>query len=768
MKNRLFGSLITLTLSSLILTIFFGKSIFHLNSTYFSSSGDGFKAYYGAMYHVKYDTLASRTMAMNYPFGEMITFTDSQSPVSNSIRFFSRYIVDISDYTPGIINGCMLISFILAALFIFLILCELDVAWWYSSAVAIGISMLSPQIARMGGHFSLSWLFWIPVMVYWLIRFNKTRSVLFTLLIGFTTLLAGKMHLYFVGMFGFLIGGYWFWRFIWYKKTTTYWYRDILFFFAQYLLPVIILQSSISFNDIVTDRTSFPYGFFVFLGHPAAILLPSGQPWAFIPRIITVFNHISWEALSWIGQTALAGILAGIFFFIKKIIRRKPLGKLTGSTPLNVLFWVSVVALIFSFGVPFVFDLKSWADYLGPLRQLRALARFGWLFYYLINIVVFARIFSLAYKKPASLTWKIVSFFALAVLFFDGFWNMHGNIMSLKNRIPELEDTENKTEINQWIHKLDVSDYQAIIPVPYFHNGSENIWIDGDHQAKETTMIACLKSGLPTTGVEMSRTSISQTFINYTLFSEPLQKPELTDFLPNQKPFLVLWMNSYTPNEQESLLLEGAVPVLKNEKFTLLSLPVVSISNSSENWRQKCLEKFNESPLFSSGTLKIADSLEFFKYLHFDTLPATNTLRGSGAFTYPSRKWKTLYEDTLKHVPSGKKLILSFWVNGYQQDACMRANLEIFQKNSRTDEVTNYIYSDFFRHLKAFTEDWALVEIEIETMSDDEYVKASVRNTVLPDKIYTLDEMLIREKTLDIWEEDGKYLYMDTRRFNLR
>jgi hypothetical protein len=75
MKNRLYGIGLALGLSLIFLVIFFGKIIRDPNNVYFSISGDGLKAYYVALYHVKHDTLDFRTSGMNYPFGEIIPFT---------------------------------------------------------------------------------------------------------------------------------------------------------------------------------------------------------------------------------------------------------------------------------------------------------------------------------------------------------------------------------------------------------------------------------------------------------------------------------------------------------------------------------------------------------------------------------------------------------------------------------------------------------------------------------------------------------------------
>jgi hypothetical protein len=87
---------------------------------------------------------------MNYPFGELYTYTDGQLPVVNAIRFISGHLFDIRDYTVAVLNLLMLFSIVAGAIFICLILMETGVSWWYSALASVGIAILSPQIGRYG------------------------------------------------------------------------------------------------------------------------------------------------------------------------------------------------------------------------------------------------------------------------------------------------------------------------------------------------------------------------------------------------------------------------------------------------------------------------------------------------------------------------------------------------------------------------------------------------------------------------------------------
>lgn len=764
MNNKIKGLLFTFVLSFVVIFLFFGNILKDPDNFYFSAGGDGFKAYYGAIYHLEHDTTTMRMNGMNYPYGEMVFFTGSQPVVVNTVKFISNNITDISNHIVGIMNLMMIFSILIAAIFIFLIFSEFNLKWWYASVAAIGICMLSPQIARFGGHFSLSYLFWIPLMIYLIIRFDKKPGFIVSVLIGVVTFLASVMQLYFAGFFGFIIGLYWFSRLFGKKREHISFLSGAFHFFIQYILPVVAIQLLIGMNDNVTDRTNYPYGFFAFMGHPFAVFFPSGRPYSFVPQVLAVFKHISWEELSFVGVAATGGFITGTVFFLKKLFAGKKFYRITGFTILNVLFWSSFAALLFSFGVPFVFGLEGLADYIGPLKQLRALGRFSWLFFYMLNIVLFVNLYHKSVNEKGKPVWKVITVVALFFLLFDGVWNIYTNSRNLQNRRPVLEDKENTTPVNEWANEINPEDYQAIIPIPFFHVGSENIWVESKHSTQELTMMASLKTGLPTTAVQLSRTSIGQTYKNLAITTDPLEKFQLLDDLPNQKPFLLLFNRDHYPDDNEIRLLNASKLIYQNDKIELRRLPVEKLKNLHSKHATKVLEHFNKEKLFERNGFLTNDSASFFIYRNYDEFETGVSFAGKGAMKYSAVKWAALVEDTLKNVTAGNKYVAGFWMYNYKKDGFLRAHLEIIQKELSTDKTTNYIYTDVHRHIKALYGKWALIEIEFETKSESERFKISVRNTILKDNEFILDELLVREKGVNLYRIKGRNLFKNGRK----
>ncbi|MDX8338369.1 hypothetical protein SLH46_04180 [Draconibacterium sp. IB214405] len=749
MSYKVKGIILTTILAFFVVFIFFGKIIQNPNEFCFSADGDGFKAYYGAMYHVQHDSTFMRMNGMNYPYGEMVFFTGCQPLVANAIKLFSTTIFDIGDNVVGIMNLLMIFSIVIAALCMFLIFYELDVDWVFASVVAAGICMLSPQLARFGGHFSLSWMFWIPLMLWLVIRFDKKPNYLRALVIGCVTFLAGAMHMYFIAFYGFIIGLYLLGQLL-HKNRKFGLLKGVIFFFIQYVFPVILFQLIISVNDPVTDRTAFPYGFWAYMGNPLGVFLPYGKPYSWVPRVITAFRHVSWESFAFIGMSALFGFCIGVFYFFRKLFKKKNPFNITDQFISNILFWASFVALLFSFGLPFKFGFESLVDQLGPLRQLRALARFSWLFFYMLNIVVFYSLYKKIENSGKNLIWIGIGTIAILFLLYDGAWNTWINSRSIQNEKPLLTDVNNELPANKWVNEINPEDYQAILPLPYFHVGSENIWIESQQNTQELTMLASLKTGLPTTGVQLSRTSIGQTYKNYALVTEPLEPFKILSDLPSGKPFLLLFNRKHYATPEEERLIKAGDLLYQDEFLELRKLSVEKLEGLHDQYLKKIESEIKGTQLYKKGNYLMTDSAKMFIHKTFDDASTEHVFYGAGALQYPGEHWKVVLEDTL-NLAAGKKYKLSFWMSDYKEDGRLRTVVEFVQRDGKTKEVSNYFYSDAHRHIKGFQNEWALIELNFETKTENEVIKLAIRNTTLKNETLVIDELIIREEDLDVY-----------------
>ncbi|WP_120272687.1 hypothetical protein [Mangrovibacterium diazotrophicum] len=749
MNNQLKGIMLTLGLSLLLLFAHFGKLIQSPNQYYFSSSGDGFKSYYGALYHASFDSTYVHFEGMNYPVGESVIFTDNLYPLVNPIKFLAKHGVDLRGQLVGIINLSMLAGIVLGAFFLFLLFFDLKLPWWYSAIVAVGVCFLSPQIDRLAGHFTLSYILWIPAILYLLNRFVQTRSFQISLQIGIVVFTASMMHMYFAGFFALLM--MFFWLGLWGEDGFSK--RSLWNAFAhlgiQYVLPVFLLLFLLHSQDFVNDRPSHPYGFLVYLAHPVSVFLPHGKPWEWVPAYIGVFRHLDWESWAYIGGVATIGTLTGIAIGVGKLLRRHRIE--INEKDRVLAFWVlaGIAALLLSFGLPFKAGLESIVEYLGPLKQLRALARFSWLFYYVINILVFTILWRWSDNGRSSKVKTVLIWAALLLLHVEAWYQSHQLSPHLQNKFPALADQQNKEDENAWVEKIDVQKYQAIIPLPYFHVGSENIWIQQGDDALKNCFLVSLKTGLPTTAVMMGRTSIAQTFRNYNLFLEPLNRIEFVDDLSDRRDFLVMKSNDFNPGHSDQRLLDGALYLCSGPDFELYSLSPDSIAVFPKRYADHQKSLLDSLQFTGKGTSLSTDTSAYF---FSTTIP----------MPIRSVEWNTLLDETITEGKEGDQYLLSLWLRHYSDDGAVRFVVEHFQKDEEAKTI-GYTYDDIPHYLKALDGDRALFEIPIKLLRDAPPLKISVRNTVLPRKLYIFDQVMIRRDDTHVLQTIGSDRWLDNR-----
>ncbi len=542
------------------------------------------------------------------------------------------------------------------------------------------------------------------------------------ILLGFTVYLSAGMHLYFLGFWGFFIGIYWLYRFINDKKAYKNFYYW-LHFFIQLILPFLILQLIIKYHDQVIDRTTRPWGFFTFRSQR--------EPYTQFLQSIDGYPNYEWETYAFIGMVALIGFLIGIYKLINRIIGKKSFLKITDQKMLNILFWASIIALLFSFALPFSLGMGWLLEYLTPIRQLRGLARFSWLFFYMLNIVVFYGIHQYYIKNRRKGT--ILMLIAVSFLFYDGYANITDTNKNIQNKINKLSDKENISVENQWIHNINFEDYQAMLPLPYFHVGSESIWLEAPCGILTQSLIISMKTGLPSMGTMLSRTSLSETYKSVQLIMQPYNPYKiLTDF-PNQKPLLVVAAtNCSALKESEKKIIKKSQFLFKLDAFSYYKLTLDSLRTLPIAGKAAYQEEFSnivrQSKLENSG----------YVYESFDHLTSKETQKGRGAFQGNFRDNKVIFEAELLGGIKNNNYMVRFWVKDYQKDLYARSVVIVQQKNENGDVIRSFS-DQIFRQFIRIDKDWIQIEVPITLAKNNPKIVVTLKNKYLDNKNFNVD-----------------------------
>jgi len=764
--NKLKGLIILLALSIAIVFFFFKEPIKNPNSTFFASGGDGLKDYYTTSYFVEYDTCYFHTYSMNYPHGENILFTGNQPSISFFIKFISDNIVDITDYTVAILNLFMLFSIILGTVLLYLLFQHFKLPVIYSIIAAIGITFLSPQIARLAGHFSLSYIFVIPAILYCIVKFHEKPTYWKSIILALLFIWFFGFHVYMIGFYSIVVVLYW--VIIFAIKRNKLNYKTGFFHFSiQFLIPVFLILLINIITDDVADRSSYPWGFLHYTAYFQSILLPIGRPYAQFLYKISSFDSIDWEGFAFVGTTAAIGFLVICFNVVKKVSKRQKINVFNldeHKLLLNVLLIISIIGLLYSFGLPFKLGLKSLVDYIGPLKQMRGIARFSWIFFYVINIYVFYYLWEMRkiiIKKPVYILLIGVGF---SFLLYDAYYNVNFWSSFVNNKIPELSKDSEKTP--EWKKIINQGNYQAILPLPYFHIGSENIWIEPVDGINNKNFIVSWKTGLPSMGVYLSRTSLSQTIINNQLCWEEYRKPKIISKLNPEKDILLLTLKNQDkiPEPQINLIRKSHF-LYENDDFRLYQTPFDSLATLASNLYLETMQEYKNKKLFDHGTYK-SDS----KNKNFMVYKSSKNQRSNEFYIEKeSNKQKIIYngsfyETKLPLDNEQTEYVLSFWISDIYTDLLLRSRL-IFELSDSENTVYDYQSHSLFDLIKTVDKNWALIELTFNVEKIEHFLKFRIRNRNLRNNFYNIDEIMIRPKNVSVYNKTDNYIMKNNRFF---
>jgi hypothetical protein len=539
--------------------------LFHPNEFLLTGDGDGLKSYYSFVYHLNVDSSLLHFGGMNYPHGEHYLYTDGFP----AIAWLIQLLPFLKPHGIFIIHFTLILSLLFTPLFIYLILRKFHVHEWISVLGALSLFILQPQFPRLFSHLSLAYSIFFPLSWYLILRHKEQRtSTKWIVLLVFNQLFWYFMHPYLGFMVTIFYGIDWV---IEQGKKGAFW-KQRLITFVPVLLPVLIVQLLLKLTDTIGDRPTTPYGFFEYQAHWKSIFLPdSGPIHDWIAHYVT-FDEFRWEGYAYIGSLSILMISFGIGFLIWRLLK-KSTKKIEFPAAFIPALLAAFFLLILSFGYPFNGN-PHWLDHLTFLKQFRALGRFSWVFYYVIGVLgifllnkLYEWLQGLERQHRFQHKSLMMILLVLCLQISEGMTLLKVPVHFEKN----IFDWKNLSSAEkQLIRSADKmkSGVKAILPLPWFHIGSEIYGKEADPSTLRNTFLLSVHTGIPIYAVMLGRTSKQQTldYFHFFLRSEQALKSGLCPLLIYHPPSADLY------GEDEQKLLSDAVQIQANTMGELLIL----------------------------------------------------------------------------------------------------------------------------------------------------------------------------------------------------
>ena len=777
-KNRL-GLIIFLLLTCIVLYSRFGPILTASKNQVIQAYGDAFNAYNLVTYHAKYDSTYTLFEGMAYPYGEHVTIASAIPLVSNSLKFLKNIGFDLTDYCIPILHYSMLLSYLVCAIFLYLLFSRLALPPWYSMIVAIGLTMMAPQTERLFGHYGLAHLYAIPATLYFLMRFDEKPSWSISVGLFLTVFITSLIQFYFFAITAFMIGFFYFFSFL--KKArpsennSKKWtfpkadfFQYALHFSFQVLLPYLLFLWWFAQYE-VPNRPDKPYGFTIFVSHWEGLFTTLRMPYfQWINDHIIPIRKVNFEGQAYIGIVAVAVFLVMLYYWVRRLSFFQQITVITSKKAKKVsenelilmqglekyvyddadflrrLFAMAFLLLVFSFGIPFVIPgLEGLLDYAGPLKQFRSVGRFNWIFYFVINIIIFTFLYRTFCRKRV---WLIIP---LSLLIYESWQFNHDR----KYRMNTVEEFHTGKTFQDKLG-LDFNKYQTILPIPFFHVGTDNFDAKVDGRIQQKSLSLSMETGLPLMASMGNRSSVSRAYNLFQVTTEPYDKPAILKDFKNDKPILLMVDTTYI--NRFPYLAEGTTFLKAVDAIRYYELPLSGFQERI-NLRKKAIATTlqADSLLFEIDGFLATDSVKSFAYQSFDDQSNNLTYQGKGAKTLDIHHLQTIFKGTIPNIQKGDKAILSFWAHDLRQFPVANTFVHAIIRHPETEEIL-WRFRPQLRYLLSVmaNDGWSLVELPLD-FSKNGILEISIINEAMEGQPLVIDELMIRKKGTDLYKKDG-------------
>lgn len=722
---------------------------------------DGLKAYTNIAYHAKHDSSYTYFEGMNYPYGEHVAAAVTQPLISSTVKFISAHIVDISRYTPVILNFSLLLGLLLGAFFLYLCFRQLEVSIWWAVLVSIGMAFLSPQLNRFVSHYGLAHIEVFPVLFYLLMRLEREQRIGLSLWIAVAVSVFSLIHFYYFAILAMTVSLYFFVGFL-RKPSVQRLLRYALHFSLQIVLPLLFFYWWMYAGDTIDDRSEMPWGFFYFHSIWENVVTSDALPYfQWIDEAIISIQEGAEEGEAYLGLVAAAGFVVLLGRWIGAGFR-KPFVQVGGSLQpfLNKMMLAGFILLLLSFGYPFTIPGLEWMlEYTGPFKQFRSVGRFNWPFYYMLNLVVFAELWHWAKGR----SWRMgLAVAALLLLGYESFtYATHKDL-----RLDEIKWFKPGHRFTD-IEGIAYDDFQAVVSAPHFNIGSDQFWYLNPGNTMPHTLILGVQAGLPTTSAALTRTSRSQTLKQIQLISEPYRVPAAFSDYPNDKPLLLLVSKRQFERERERYehLLENVSLLYENEDYALYRMPLHSFQERIDS-RVRSLEhrlRTDSLQLYELGEFLSQDSTYNFFYQSLDSLASEQVYQGSGAYQGDAGEKNVIFDQRIPRQYGEGWYTFSVWMY-VDQDRIVRGTASIEEYEPQSGEVLKSQAYQLHQHFEVFdTNGWALLELPYIPASSHSRIRWSIQHEKLKGVPLFLDEILIRHQIAQLLRPGDDFLFKNNR-----
>ena len=734
--------------AALITARLFWPMLLSPNDHFVTAGGDALQSYFVTAFYAMHDA-GQRFTGMNYPFGEHFNYPNLQPLLAAGMGFLQRHGVPTGRYAVGILNLAALTSLVITPVVLYAILRRTRLPVLYAAVLALIIGFMAPQILRLDAHLSLSYAWFVPWLWYCIIRMQAApgRWRWYGMFVASTLFMATVMP-YFLALGCFFLLGHVL-VLAWQQPSVRPWLGRMG---LAALLPLLLFRGYLWATDFVTDRPPNPYGLLVYVATPGTILTPSLGPLHDWWQPHWPSGNDSYEGAAYIGLVSIATLAGAGLLGLGAIVRRRQwhrLGRPALPGHLRTGLWAALLLLLLALGYPFKWRWLDWlTDHTGPVKQFRSLGRFAWPFYYVASTYTAYYLYRLwRYLRQRQLRVEAWAGLPLLLLWAAEAWVQvsakAAQVTEATGASDFLDPTTGLATRLTWSNRP-ISDFQAILPLPYYNIGTDKFDLSGSGASAYQAYKLAVSTGLPLLASYIPRASVGQVMQHVQLLSSALVPKTLLAAFPNNKPLLLL----VTPDalsEAEQRLVRLAHLLVQGPEGALYELPLAALrATALAHERTKADSLLPTLPLRPGG-LRVTTPAGVLLQ-GYDHAPDRRGRLSPGAFYAPKEGFATLYDGPLPSPADTGRYEAGAWM--YAKSDYGFGNMQVKLYDAAGQELDHQTTDA--RHTTEVLGDWVRVVVPFRR------TPRAVRIEILYDnRDLLIDDLLIRPVNADVYYYTG-------------
>jgi hypothetical protein len=326
----------------------------------------------------------------------------------------------------------------------------------------------------------------------------------------------------------------------------------------------------------------------------------------------------------------------------------------------------------------------------------------------------------------------------------------HKDVEKAITKSPNYFNSEQRSsKLNQVISFINSvkAGYQAIIPLSYYHIGSDNFGKEASDQSMLHSMIISYECNIPLMSSSAARTPIPEAKKLMQFFSPPFLKKEIQQDFKSNRPFLLL-VSEGELNDQEKWMLSLGKKLYESEHLAVYRVEYESVFKSTASEEYAAFHSIRD--LLHKQEVFLTSKPDDVIYFDFDSMDCDTVMHGTGSLRSIAKQYTNIIEREELQLDPGREYVLSYWF--YNNEECINGVNCIIaeQEPDVKDEAWNY----FFGPIQSMVigGNWSLVEQKFKVKSKQSKTSIFFKGDDKSNQVFYVDDFMIRPADTDVYQ----------------